>query len=133
MSATDRPGSPNTASKRPRRRSSVAVLLLVSDTGTCPVGTGPRGSHGAIMPPRLGAPAVGGRWFRPKIGRRALRNRDVRPMRLRSSAATIEADSRTDKGAEMAAVAEPELDPEKLEQFVFKAVEEVGATLNAAL
>src|SRR3954467_11016082 len=34
----------------------------------------------------------------------------------------------------MAAVEEPvELDGEKLEQFVFRAVEEVGATLNAAL
>jgi 2-polyprenyl-3-methyl-5-hydroxy-6-metoxy-1,4-benzoquinol methylase len=33
----------------------------------------------------------------------------------------------------MAAVAARALDPEKLEQFVFKAVEEVGATLNAAL
>ena len=33
----------------------------------------------------------------------------------------------------MATVAEPTLDPLKLEQFVLKAVEEVGATLNAAL
>src|SRR5215510_8863833 len=33
----------------------------------------------------------------------------------------------------MATVAEPTLDPQKLEQFVFKAVDEVGATLNAAL
>ena len=33
----------------------------------------------------------------------------------------------------MAPVAAPALDPQKLEQFVFKAVEEVGATLNAAL
>src|SRR5262250_3314379 len=34
----------------------------------------------------------------------------------------------------MATVAEPtRVDPQKLEQFVFKAVDEVGATLNAAL
>src|SRR3954468_17893557 len=29
--------------------------------------------------------------------------------------------------------APPQVDPQKLEQFVFRAVEEVGATLNAAL
>src|SRR5271168_5396692 len=34
----------------------------------------------------------------------------------------------------MATVEEPiQIDPEKLEQFVFRAVDEVGATLNAAL
>jgi SAM-dependent methyltransferase len=33
----------------------------------------------------------------------------------------------------MATLAEPTLDMQKLEQFVFKAVDEVGATLNAAL
>src|SRR6476661_3953289 len=38
------------------------------------------------------------------------------------------------KEATMAAVEEPvAVDPEKLEQFVFRAVDEVGATLNAAL
>src|SRR5215212_6699959 len=39
-----------------------------------------------------------------------------------------------DPGGEMATIEEPvALDGQKLEQFVFKAVDEVGATLNAAL
>jgi hypothetical protein len=33
----------------------------------------------------------------------------------------------------MAIIEEPQLDAGKLEQFVFHAVDEVGATLNAAL
>ena len=33
----------------------------------------------------------------------------------------------------MSIIEDPPLDAEKLEQFVFRAVDEVGATLNAAL
>src|SRR5215204_2725401 len=39
-----------------------------------------------------------------------------------------------DPGGEMATIEEPvAIDGQKLEQFVFRAVDEVGATLNAAL
>src|ERR1700733_3363181 len=53
-------------------------------------------------------------------------------MRLRGTRGTVAA--RNPRRPIMATIDETvEVDPQKLEQFVFRAVEEVGATLNTAL
>jgi SAM-dependent methyltransferase len=53
-------------------------------------------------------------------------------MRLRVTATTV-ADNRSKEAIVATAQETVEVDPQKLEQFVFRSVEEVGATLNTAL